>query len=218
MLHRELLGQTVRARIAVIVEVVRQRLRPSLRAPVVAAGVAHRGDEPGPDVLDLRPGLQEREEDFLDQILRVGVGDAELAAGDVEQKIAMLDVERLDVVGGRRTAAPACGVRRRRRSGLARRASQFVDREAVGVHIARVVFQHGGLSLAFRSADRCTFADFRPMSRYHVSVADGDSPPKIGFLRTDLDPLPEYPSCETIFRMYGDDRMNRCFDAILRRR
>jgi hypothetical protein len=86
----------------VIVEIVRQRFHPALRAPVMTAGVAHRGDEPGADVLDLRAGLQEREEDFLDEVLRVAVGDAELAAGDVQQKVSVLDVQSFDFFGRQR--------------------------------------------------------------------------------------------------------------------
>jgi hypothetical protein len=56
---------------------------------------------PGPDVLDLGARLQEGEEDFLDEVLRVGVRNAELPAGHVEEEVAMLDVESLDVVRGR---------------------------------------------------------------------------------------------------------------------
>src|SRR5688572_19478612 len=104
------------------------------------AGVAHRGDEPRADVVDLRSGLQEGEEHFLDEILGIAVRNAELATRNVEQEISMLVVQSLDIIGGRRQR---CG----RSSGSSR--CLLAPRSwGGGRHIARVLFQHGTLSLA----------------------------------------------------------------------
>src|ERR1051326_1730921 len=65
---------------------------------MMPAGVAHGGHEPCAYVVDARASLQEREEDFLDQILRINDVDAELAARHEQQQCAMLDVERLDLI------------------------------------------------------------------------------------------------------------------------
>jgi len=144
-LHRELIGETVRARIGMIVKIIRQRFGAALRAPVMTTGIAHRGDEPRAHVIDLRAVLQEREEDFLDEIFGVGIRNAELATRDVEQQRAMLDVEALDFVRGCR--------RRRRRGHRSRRGLRhsllLTSRSRGGRHhFAGIVFEHAGLFLA----------------------------------------------------------------------
>ena len=67
-------------------EIIGQRFGPALHPPVVPARIAHRRDEPRTHVFDSRARLQIRNEHFLDEILGVAVGNAELAAGDEQQQ------------------------------------------------------------------------------------------------------------------------------------
>ncbi|MBV8517238.1 MAG: hypothetical protein JO197_07535 [Acidobacteria bacterium] len=65
---------------------LRLRLRTALLPPPRAARVADRGDEPRARLRDAAPRGEERVEDVVHEVVRVGVGDAELLRGHAVQQ------------------------------------------------------------------------------------------------------------------------------------